>query len=254
MHDRFIGLAVSIGFVCAALAGGCAGVPGHEGGLAARLGRGPAAEAGSSAQPGANMAAETTAEPPTAAKAQATQANAGRSGASVAEAGGQPAGEQSAADLSLQALGLSAEKPASSEMLRQVMAELQDLGALDPAAQARLLSDMQQLMVRQFRAALAYRRQSESAGRHLSGSSPSGPNGTASATGQPSERVLAGTAGRQGGRSAQAGIPTSEGSRAEAKVWGTSPAESNRVHQAAYQADPGPSSGLPGRSSGQTRR
>jgi hypothetical protein len=52
--------------------------------------------------------------------------------------------------------------------MQQVMAELQDLGALDPAGQARLMADLRQtdpvwwpMVVQQFRAALAYRRRAE---------------------------------------------------------------------------------------------
>jgi hypothetical protein len=57
---------------------------------------------------------------------------------------------------------------ADSQALQQVMAELQQVGAIDPAAQEKLLADLREtdpalwpLVLRQFRAAAAYRRQAE---------------------------------------------------------------------------------------------
>lgn len=55
-----------------------------------------------------------------------------------------------------------------AEAMRQVIGELQELGAMDPAAQERLMADLRQtdpawwpMVVQQFRAAVAYRRQAE---------------------------------------------------------------------------------------------
>ena len=61
----------------------------------------------------------------------------------------------------------TAAKP-DAEGMQQVMAQLQELGALDPAAQATLMADLRQtdpawwpMVVQQFQAAVAYRRRAE---------------------------------------------------------------------------------------------
>jgi hypothetical protein len=65
--------------------------------------------------------------------------------------------------------------------LQQVMAELQQVGALDPAGQEKLLADLQQtdpalwpLVLQQFRAAVAYRRQTEQRELAKAGQPPAG--------------------------------------------------------------------------------
>ena len=78
----------------------------------------------------------------------------------------EPAGQTST--LGQQAAGDALETGSSTEAMQEVMAELQQLGALDPDAQATLMEDLRQtdptlwpIVIQQFRAAVAYRRRIE---------------------------------------------------------------------------------------------
>lgn len=80
--------------------------------------------------------------------------------------------------------------------MQEVVAELQELGALDPAAQGRLMEDLRQTdpawwpsVVQQFRAAVAYRRRAEGRQPAAAGSGDRWPVRTVSAVAPPGERV-----------------------------------------------------------------
>ncbi len=79
-------------------------------------------------------------------------------------------GERSLPDRSVSPAAASPQGPnaVDAEAIQEVLADLNELGALDPAARDRLMEDLRQtdpalwpLLVRQFRAALAFRRQLE---------------------------------------------------------------------------------------------
>jgi hypothetical protein len=79
--------------------------------------------------------------------------------------------------------------------MQEVMAELQALGALDPAAQGELMADLSRtdpawwpMVVQQFRAAVAYRRRAEDRGPRAADPGRSSPVRPVSATMQP-ERI-----------------------------------------------------------------
>lgn len=98
-------------------------------------------------------------------------------GAPSAQAASLPATEPQAAQTAL------ADKP-DPQALREVMAELQQLGALDPAAQEKLMADLSStdpaiwpLVVQQFRAAVAYRRRAQQREMATAGPNPVPPAG-----------------------------------------------------------------------------
>jgi len=120
------------------------------------------------------------------------------------------------------------------------MSELQQVGALDPGAQARLLSDLQQtdpalwpLMVRQFRAALAYRRHSDSPG----------PSGAAAVQGQGVRPQAGPLPGRTSlpspaGQPAHTAGPLAGQPQPPSAACGGSLGGANGVEQASYQQQP----------------
>ena len=81
-----------------------------------------------------------------------------------------PAGTESAqAKSSAAAAAKSSGSTADADALKQVMSELQEVGAIDPAAREQLIADLKQtdpsrwpLVVQEFRAAAAYRRRADS--------------------------------------------------------------------------------------------
>lgn len=120
-------------------------------------------------------------------------------------------------------------------MLKQMMAELQQVGALDPEAQARLMSDLQQtdpalwpLMVRQFRAALAYRQRSSAPGQ-TTGSLSEAAQHPAAISGQTAEAGFGN--GPWPSTSPISGVPQPDGR----PVWGDSAQGLVSVERAYYQ-------------------
>ncbi len=172
MHDRPQGVILLIAGLCAFMVAGCAGLPGPEADLPTH--------ASASAPVAGDSAGAATAGGSTSVRQEA--AGPGALDAAVSAGAGQGSADQTDGGLFLESLSLPAGQTAPAATLKQVMAELQQVGAFDPAAQARLLSDLQQtdpalwpLMVRQFRAALAYRRSADSPsppGRAVEGAQP----------------------------------------------------------------------------------
>ena len=102
---------------------------------------------------------------------------------------GPTAGAQSTAAAGPQAAGSATAAKPDAEGMQRVMAELQGLGALDPAAQAALMADLRQtdpawwpMVVEQFRAAVAYRRRVEGHRPTLADTNESSPVRTVSGT------------------------------------------------------------------------
>ncbi len=100
----------------------------------------------------------------------------------------------------------AAQPGAQARSMQEVMAELQQLGALDPAAQGKLLADLREtdpalwpLVLQQFRAVTAYRRRAEKREASIAGPvevTPSGPYARQGASPIPPE-VQPPAAGRQ---------------------------------------------------------
>lgn len=230
MHYRPQGLKLLSVAICALLVGGCAGLPG-PGADQPHPASAPGAQApDSAAQPSGGSASEAQES----IEAPGTPAREAP-GSPISAASGQSSNASGADDLSPQSLSATAGQAAPAAMLKQMMAELQQVGALDPEAQARLMTDLQQtdpalwpLMVRQFRAALAYRQRSSAPGQ-TTGSLSEAAQHPAAISGQTAE------AGPGNGpwpsTSPISGVPQPDGQ----PVWGDSAKGLVSVERAYYQ-------------------
>jgi hypothetical protein len=123
------------------------------------------------------------------------------------------AGAQATAASGPQAAGGAPAAKPDTEGMQQVMAQLQELGALDPAAQATLMADLRQtdpawwpMVVQQFQAAVAYRRRFEGRRPASAGPDESSPVRPVSAT-MPLEGPAGGQPGSSGAGSAHPPLP-----------------------------------------------
>lgn len=229
MHHRPQGVKLLSVALCALLVGGCAGLPGPGADLPSQASAPGAPAADSAAAPSGGSASEaqdSTETPGTPA--------CGAPGSPISAASGQSSSASGADELSPQSLSATFGQAAPAPMLKQMMAELQQVGALDPEAQARLMTDLQQtdpalwpLMVRQFRAALAYRQRSSAPGQ-ASGSLSEATQPPAAISGQTAE-AGAGN-GPWPSTSHISGVPQPAG-----PVWGDSPQGLASVEHAYYQ-------------------